>query len=82
MGRPPRARFAAAAGVVVAVTVTGAEGGSDAGGVGGATEADGVVAVTVTVDGAAGVVRSAEQPTSTATARKGRAISLMSNSFK
>jgi hypothetical protein len=69
--------------VVVTVTVTGAGGGSEAGGVVGATEVDGVVAVTVTVDaGAAGVVGSAEQPASRATATNGSAISFMSNSCK
>jgi hypothetical protein len=67
--------------VVVTVTVTGAAGGSDADGAGGATDAEGVVAVTVTVDGAAGVVGSVEQPTSRATATDGSAISFMSNSY-
>jgi len=65
----------ASAGVVVTVTVTGAAGGCVLDGAG----AGDVVAVTVTVEaGAAGVVRSAEQPASSTTASKGSAISFMS----
>jgi hypothetical protein len=61
------------------VTVTGAPGASEVGGAGAANEVDGVAGVTVTVaTGAAGVVRSAEQPASRTTASKGSAISFMS----
>jgi L-alanine-DL-glutamate epimerase-like enolase superfamily enzyme len=69
--------------VVVTTTVTGAAGACEAGGGGASNEAEGVAAVTVTVEaGAAGLVRPAEQPASRKTDSKGSAISFMSNSCK